>query len=182
MSLLFCCTFLHDCSCFVATFGQLFTLRPPNFFVLAQLVMLIACWKTIFFRTFMGDFWERNREREIFRLMRFPNEEAKSYFLHCSALQIKLFFAVPVRHRSETCKKKQVCCWLKNKELGERIVRFWTLILMFIFHEKCLSLGHVKMHKLPCNTPLFLVLWPHPEDWKKKICVFMGNEKCPWTP
>ena len=31
MSLLFCCTFLHDCSCFVATFGQLFTLRPPNF-------------------------------------------------------------------------------------------------------------------------------------------------------
>ena len=31
MSLNFCCTFLRDCSCFVATFGQLFTLRPPNF-------------------------------------------------------------------------------------------------------------------------------------------------------
>ena len=31
MSLLFCCTFLRDCSCFVATFGQLFTLRPLIF-------------------------------------------------------------------------------------------------------------------------------------------------------
>ena len=25
--------FLHDCSCFVATFGQLFTLRPPIIFL-----------------------------------------------------------------------------------------------------------------------------------------------------
>ena len=76
----FCCTFLHDCSCFVTTFGQLFTPATPDFFVLAQLAMLIACWKTNFFRTFMGDFWERSREREIFRQMRFPNEEAKSHF------------------------------------------------------------------------------------------------------
>ena len=58
----------------------------PYFFVLAQLVMLTACWKTNFFRMFMGNFWERNREREIFRLKRFPSKEAKSYFLHCSAL------------------------------------------------------------------------------------------------
>ena len=50
----------------------------PYFFVLAQLVMLIACWKTIFFRMIMGNFWERNREREIFRLKKFPNKEAKS--------------------------------------------------------------------------------------------------------
>ena len=28
---LFCCTFLRDCSCFVATFGQLFTLLPLMF-------------------------------------------------------------------------------------------------------------------------------------------------------
>ena len=34
---------------------------------------------------------------------------------------------------------------------------------MFIFHEKCQTLGHVKMQNLPCNTPLFLVFWPHPE-------------------
>ena len=34
---------------------------------------------------------------------------------------------------------------------------------MFIFHEKCQTLGHVKMQSLPCNTPLFLVFWPHPE-------------------
>ena len=28
---IFCCTILHDCSCLHATFGQFFTLRPPNF-------------------------------------------------------------------------------------------------------------------------------------------------------
>ena len=37
---------------------------------------------------------------------------------------------------------------------------------MFIFHEKCQSLGHVKMQNLPCNTPLFLVFLPHPEPLK----------------
>ena len=31
MSLYFCCTFLRDCSCLDATFGRLFTLRPPFF-------------------------------------------------------------------------------------------------------------------------------------------------------
>ena len=41
--------------------------------------MLIGCWKTNFFRIFMGN-WERNREREIFRLNMFSNVEAKSYF------------------------------------------------------------------------------------------------------
>ena len=81
MSLNICCTFLRDYSCFVATFGQLFTLQPPNFFVLDELVMLIACWKTNFFECSWVIF-----EREIFRPKRFPNKEAKSYFLHCSAL------------------------------------------------------------------------------------------------
>ena len=56
-----------------------------------------------------------------------------------------------------------------NEEPGEQKVRFWTLILMSIFHEKCQSLGHVKMQNLPCNTPLFLVFWPHPEPpWRLK--------------
>ena len=31
ISLTFSCTFLRDCSCFDATLGQFFTLRPPNF-------------------------------------------------------------------------------------------------------------------------------------------------------
>ena len=51
----------------------------------------------------------------------------------------------------------------KNKEPGERNVRFLTLILMFIMHEMCKSLEHVKMQNLPWNTPLFLVLRPHLE-------------------
>ena len=186
MSLYFWCTFLRHCSCFVATFGQLFTLRPPNFFVLAQLVMLIACWKTNFFRMFMGNFWERNREREIFRLKRFPNKEAKKLFFTLFCALNQTFFAVPVRHRWETCKEKASLLLIKkNKEPGERNVRFWTLILMFIFHEKFQSLGHVKRQKLPCNTHYFWcfgLTLNHPKDWKKKICVFMGNEKRLWTP
>ena len=85
----------------------------PYFFVFAQLVMLIACWKTNFLRTIMGDFWERNREREIFRLMNFPNEEAKNCFsLFCALNQN--FFAVPVRHRSETCKEKASLLLIKK--------------------------------------------------------------------
>ena len=64
------------------------TFHPAThqFFVLAPLFMLIACWKSNFFRMFMGNFWERNREGEIFRQKRFQNIEAKSYFLHCSSL------------------------------------------------------------------------------------------------
>ena len=56
----------------------------PNFFVLAQLFMLIACWKTNFFRMFMGNYCERNREREMFRLTRFPVIESKSFALFCA--------------------------------------------------------------------------------------------------
>ena len=106
--------FLRDCSCFVATFGQLFTLRPPNFFVLAPLSMLIACWKSNFFRMFMGKFWERSREREIFGLKRFANTEAKSYF--CTVLRSKsnLFLQFPLGSVKKHAKKKQVYCWLKK--------------------------------------------------------------------
>ena len=67
--------------------------------------------------------------------------------------------------------------------------RFFTLVqpwrTSISFSTKSANSGHVKMQKLACNTPLFLVFWPHPEppkDWKKKIRVFMGNEKCLWTP
>ena len=133
---------------------------------------------------FMGNYWERNREREKFRLNRFPIVEAKSYFLHCSLALTRTFFAVIARHRWEAINEKASLLVIKKKEQGERNVTFWSLILMFIFHEKCQSLGHVKMQNLPCNTPWFLVFLPHPEPLQrlKKICFFMGNEKCLWTP
>ena len=38
---------------------------------------------------------------------------------------------------------------------------------MFIFHEKCQSLGRVKMQNLPCNTPFFLVFLSHPKQLKR---------------
>ena len=86
MSLYFCCTFLRDCSFFRCHVWPTFHPATPWFFVLASPFIPIACWKTIFFLMFMGNYWERNREREKFRLNRFPIVEAKSYFLHCSAL------------------------------------------------------------------------------------------------
>ena len=76
--------------------------------------MLIACWKSNFFRMFMGNFWERNREREIFRLKRFPNIEAKSYF--CTVLRSKsnLFLQFPLGIVKRHAKKKKFYCWLKK--------------------------------------------------------------------
>ena len=75
------------CATAVVSMPRLVNFSPcdPLFFVFAPLLMLIACWKTNFFRMFMANYWERNREREIFRLNRFPTIETKSYFLHCSA-------------------------------------------------------------------------------------------------
>ena len=76
----------------------------------------------------------------------------------------------------------------KNEEPGGRNERIWTVDVtpMFIFHEKCQSSRQVKMQNLPCNTQLFLMFSSHRElytkGWKKKICVFMENEKCLWTP
>ena len=59
---------------------------PVIFFVLASLSIPIACWKTKVFLMFMGNYWERNRERETFKLNRFPIVGAKINFLHCSVL------------------------------------------------------------------------------------------------
>ena len=47
---------------------------------------------------FMGNYLERNGEREKFRVNRFPNKEGKSYFLHSLALSVKHFFAFSARH------------------------------------------------------------------------------------
>ena len=121
---------------------------------------------------FTGNYWERNKEREILRLSRFPNRTAKSYFLHCSPLYFKISLQFPLGIVGKHAQKKQVYCWLKNKEPGEQKVRFWTVILMFIFHEKCQSLGQVKMQNLTCNTPLFLVLaspWTILKTDKRKL-------------
>ena len=141
--------------------------------------------KKEFFLMFMGNYWERNREREKFRLNMFPIVEAKSVFLHCSALYLKHFLQFSLGIVQKHLKKKQAYWWLKNKEPGERNVTFWSLILMFIFHEKCQSLRHVKMQNLPSNTHYFwcfCLTLNHSKDWKKNICVFMGNEKSLWTP
>ena len=86
----------------------------PWFFVLAPLFIFIACWKTNFFQMLMGNYWERNREREKFRLNRFPIVEAKSYFLHCSALSLVYFFAVPARHRWEAIIEKASLLLIKK--------------------------------------------------------------------
>ena len=51
---------------------------------------------------------------------------------------------------------------------------------MLFFHEKFQSLGHVKLQNLPCNTPLLLVLWPHPEppeSLKKQNLRLHGKRK-----
>ena len=136
--------------------------------------------KRFFFQKFMGNYWERNREREIFRLNRFPTIETKVIF--CTVLRsksnISLQFLLGIVEKQS--KKKQVCCWLKNKEPGERKVRFWTLILMFFFHEKCQSLGRIKMQNLPCNTQLFLAFWLYPDPpqgLKKEKLRFHGKWK-----
>ena len=53
----------------------------PNLFVLSQLdILRHSLLKNDFFRMFMGNYWERNREREMFGLTRFPVIEAKSCF------------------------------------------------------------------------------------------------------
>ena len=149
----------------VASMPHLANFSPcdPQIFSLASLFILIACWKTNFSRMFMGNYWERNREREMFRLNRFPTFEAKRYYTVLRSKSNFFFFQFPPGIAEKQSKKKQAYCWLKNKEPGKRNGTFWTLILMFIFHEKCQSLGHVKVQNLPCNTPLFLVFWPHPE-------------------
>ena len=43
---------------------------------------------------FMGNYFERTRERKKFRVNTFPNMEEKLYFLHCLALSSKLFLHI----------------------------------------------------------------------------------------
>ena len=85
MSLYFCCTF---CVTGVVSMLLLANFSPcdPVIFCFSLTLYIHSLLKNNFFLMFMGNYWERNREREKFRLDRFPIVEAKSYFLHCSAL------------------------------------------------------------------------------------------------
>ena len=150
--------------------------------------MLIACWNE-FFSNIHGWFLREEQRKRNFQANEVSKRRSKKLFftLFCALNQIFLQFPLGIVQKH--AKKKQVCRWLKNKEPGERIVRFWTLILMFIFHEKCQSLGHVKMQKNALQHPIiFGVLaspWTTLKTEKRKFAcplLFMGNEKCPWTP
>ena len=105
-----------------------------------------------------------------------PNTYVKFIFLRTSPLRDMQ------RKRNFTVDLKKYRARRKKREALN------THSIMFIFHEKCQTLGHVKMQNLPWNTHyrIFGVLaspWTtQVKDWKKKIGVFMGNEKCLWTP
>ena len=55
---------------------------------------------------FMGNYRERNREREIFRLDRFPNIKAKKLLFALLSTLNQRFFAVTTGHHRETCEEK----------------------------------------------------------------------------
>ena len=63
----------------------------------------------------MGSYWERNREREIFRLNRFPIIEAKSYFCTVLRSNSNVFLQFPLGIVEKQSKKKQAYCWLNWK-------------------------------------------------------------------
>ena len=78
--------------------------------------MLIACWKTNLFRTFMVIF-ERGTEKENFQANEVSKRRSKKLFftLFCALNQIFLL-QFPLGIVQKHAKKKQVCCWSKNKE------------------------------------------------------------------
>ena len=163
MFLYFCCTLLRDCSCFVATFGQL-SPCDPLIFSFSPTLDAHSLLKIEFFSNFHGYFLKKEQRKRNFQAKEVSKHRGKKLFFALSfALNQTFFLQFPLDIVKRHAEKKKFYCWLKNIEPGERNRRFWTPILMFIFHEKCQTLGHVKMQNLPCNTPLFLVFWPHPE-------------------
>ena len=131
-----------------------------------------------FLPMFRGNFCERNKERESFRPNRLPNMEEKlsfTLFKFCDLNQ--RFFAAPGRQS----KKTTLYHWIvKNEEPDKRNVRFRTLALMFISHDR-----QVKCPILPWNTRIliffcFVVIWCHPQQCsslKMIICHFMVDAK-----
>ena len=69
LALYFSCTFLRDCSCLDATLANFSPCDPLIFcFSPTSTLYTLSLLKNEFFRLFMGNYWERNREREMFRL------------------------------------------------------------------------------------------------------------------
>ena len=86
--------------------------------------------KNEFFSNIHGWFLREEQRKRNFQANEVSKRRSKKLFftLFC-ALNQKKFYS-PLRHRSETYKEKASLLLIKNKEPGERIVRFWTLILI----------------------------------------------------
>ena len=85
MSLYFVVLF---CVTAVVSLQRLANFSPcdPLIFCFSPTLWAQSLLKNDFFFECSWVIFEKGTEREIFRLMRFPNIEAKRYFLHCSAL------------------------------------------------------------------------------------------------
>ena len=103
------------------------------FVVLFARLQLIRChiWPTFhpanpnFFRMFMGNYLEMNRERKNFRVYRFPNMERKSFFCTVLRSQPNIFLHfLPGIVEEHAKKKNDLTIGLKNSEPGEQNVRF----------------------------------------------------------
>ena len=140
-----------------------FSLCDPVIFCFSLTLYTHNSLKNEFFSNVHGYLLRKEQRKRKVQATSVSNRRGKKLFFALFWALTQTFFAVIARHRWEAIKKKRAYWWLKNKEPGERNVTFWSLILMFIFHEKCQTLGHVKMQNLPCNTPLFLVFLPHSE-------------------
>ena len=160
----FCCVILWDCSWFDATFGQLFTLQPPNFLFNSDSLCSQLVEKRVFFRMFMGNYFERTGERKKFRVNRFPNMEEKKLFL-CTGWRShpKIFLHFLPGIVDKQAMKKQFDHGFKKWGARRAKCEVLNCHSNFSFHEKCQSSRQVKMQNLPCNTPLFLVFWHYPE-------------------
>ena len=92
-----------------------FSSCDPYFFCFRPTLYTQSLLKNAFFQMFMGNYWERNREREMFRLNRFPIIEAKSYFFALSCdLNPTFFSQFPLGIIEKHAKKKQAYCWLEK--------------------------------------------------------------------
>ena len=170
------------CETAVVSMPRLANFSPcnPLIFCLSPLSMLTACWKTIFFRMFMGNYLERNRERKKFRGSRFQKWRKKVIFCTVLRSQPNIFSIFCWASLTNMQRKNNLTMDSKNEEPGGRNVRVWTVIPMFIFHEKCQSSRQVKIQNLPCNTQLFLVFSSHRELYwrlKKENLRFHGKWK-----
>ena len=110
---------------------QLFTLRP-----------LIFCFSTtLYFHSLLKIeyswvIFEKETEKEKLSGKRgFQTLRQTDIFGSVLRSKSNLFLQFPLGIVNKHAKKNKVYRWLKNLEAGERNMRFWTLILMFIFPQ-----------------------------------------------